>query len=318
MKRLCVVAACLTLAAPAWAQKLRVEPHVPLAPPVVQAINGTPLTVFIGDDTGMQVLNSNIPGGSGQFFPGGCTNSVADGGVFVRIAGVNYGPNFNEHSCGSAAIQPTPWTPVSITPVTGTGTSGNPFTVVVVVDAGATGLRMTETLTYVNGATTTNTTFVFQNTNAAGGQIAFDVFFGADLYLADSDSGIPFLAAGNAPGGHDCAAQTYSIYFLTTTPNDRYGAEHWSTVWSEIAAGMLSNSVDAVCQDNGAANQWQNRTVDPGASTTIASGVAFTGFVGPPPVQAVVPALTTLGIAAFVGLLALVGYVLARKSSLGA
>ena len=36
--------------------------------------------------------------------------------------------------------------------MTGTGTACNPFTVVIVVDAGATGLVLTETITYVNGA----------------------------------------------------------------------------------------------------------------------------------------------------------------------
>ena len=317
MKRVVFALACLALAVPLWAEKLRVMPQAPQAPPVVRTITGSPLTIFVGDDTSMQVLNTNIPGGSGQFFPGGCTTDVADSGVFARIAGSNYGPNFNEHVCSSAAIQPTfPWTPVSISPVTGTGTGVDPFTVIIVVDAGTTGLRLTETMTYVNGATTTNTSFAFSNTGNVA--VTWDTFFGADLFLANSDSGIPFLAPGNAPGGQDCAAQTYSIFFLTTTPNDRYSAEHWSTVWSEIAAGMLANVVDPVCQDNGAANQWQNRTLNPAESLTINSGVSFSGFVGPPPVTAVVPTLSAVGLAALIVLLALVGYVLARRASLGA
>ena len=317
MKRLLVVATCFALAAPAWAEKFLTPPHVPTAPPVVETISGNPLTILIGDDTSMQVLNSVIVGGSGQFYPGGCTTDVADSGVFVRIAGTNYSPDFDQHGvCGSATSTATAWTPVSISAVTGTGTVATPFTVVVVVDAGVTGLRMTETLTYVNGQNLFNTSFVF--TNLGNAPVLFDTFIGADLYLADSDSGVPFLAAGNAPGGKDCATQNYSIYFLTTTPNDLYSAEHWSTVWSEIAAGTLSNVVDGVCQDNGAANQWQNRTVDPGASVTIDSGVAFSGQVGPPPVTAVVPALSGKGLAALVLLLAAVGYVLARKASPGA
>jgi hypothetical protein len=316
MKRLVLAALCLGLAAPAWAQKLRVPPHTPNAPPTVRLITGTPLTIYVGDDTSMQVLNSNIVPTSGQFFPGGCQTDVADSGVFARVAGINYGPNFNEHAtCGSAAIQPTPWTPVSISAVTGTGTSANPFTVVIVADAGTTGLRLTETLTYVNGQSLFNTAFAFSNTGNV--PVTWDTFFGADLFLADSDAGIPYLQpATNAPGGQDCVAQTYTILFLTTTPNDRFSAEHWSTVWSEIAAGTLSNLVDPTCQDNGAANQWQNRTLDPGASLTIDSGVSFIGFVGPP--TATVPTLSTAGLAALILMLAVVGYVLARKISLGA
>jgi hypothetical protein len=59
-------------------------------------------------------------------------------------------------------------------------------------------------------------------------------------------------------------------------------------------------------------------TAPAGGGVTINSGITFSGFVGPPPVQAVVPTLSTVGIAGLVILLALVGFVLARKSSLGA
>jgi hypothetical protein len=246
MRRFLVALACFGFAGALGAQKLSSLPHVPQAAPVVMTINGTPLNIHIGDDTSMQVFNSNIPGGGGQFYPSGCTET-ADSGVFADISGALYAPNFGEHPCGSASGgigANTPWTPVSITPVTGTGSGADPFTVVVTVDAGATGLRLVETLTYVNGASTFNTSFAFQNTNAAGGAaIVFNVFFAGDIYLANSDSGIPYLEAGtNAPGGQDCTAQTYTIKFLTTTPNDRYSANGYSTVWSEIGAGQLSRA----------------------------------------------------------------------------
>jgi hypothetical protein len=321
MKRVLIVLACIASTASLGAEKLSTLPHVPQAAPVVQIINGSPLNIHIGDDTSMQVFNSNIPGGGGQFFPSGCTDT-ADSGVFADIAGALYAPNFAEHPCGSASGgigAYTAWTPVSITPVTGTGTGGDPFTVVITVDAGATGLRLIETLTYVNGSGTFNTSFDFQNMNAAGGALVFNVFFAGDIYLANSDSGIPYLQpVTNAPGGQDCTAQTYTILFLTTTPNDRYSANGYGTVWSEIGAGQLSSTVATGCIDNGAGNEWDNVTVVAGQGVTVNSGISFTGFVGPPPVQAQVPTLSTIGIAAFVLLLALVGYVLARKTSLGA
>ena len=321
MRRILVAVASLAFAATLGAQKLSIAPHIPQAPPVVVIINGSPLTIHVGDDTSMQVFNSNIPGGGGQFYPSGCTET-ADSGVFADISGILYAPNFAEHSCGSATggiSTYTPWTPVSITPVSGTGSGADPFTVVITADAGATGLRLVETLTYVNGSSTFNTSFAFQNMNSAGGNIVANVFFAGDLYLANSDSGIPYLQpVTNAPGGQDCTAQTYTILFLTTTPNTAYAANSFSSVWSQIGAGALTSTVSAGCIDNGAGNEWENVTVPPAGTTTINSGISFSGFVGPPPVQAEVPTLSTIGIAAFVVLLALAGYVLARKSSLGA
>ncbi len=309
----------VSAASPLLAQKETSPPHVPLAPPVFVIIAGSPLTIHVGDDTSFQVYNTNIPGGSGQVYPGDCT-STADMGVFADIAAALYAPNFIEHPCGSASGgigSYTAWTPVSLSAVTGTGTALNPFTVVVVVDAGTTGLRLTMTVTYVNGASLFNSAFAFSNIGNAS--ITWNTFFGADLYLADSDAGVPYLQpVTNAPGGQDCTAQTYTILFLTTTPNDRYSGNGYSTVWSEIGGGLLSNTIAAGCIDNGAANEWDNRTLAPGTGLTIDSGVSFTGFVGPPPVTAVVPTLSTVGLAALVLLLAVVGYVLVRVTSLGA
>lgn len=322
MKRVALVLGFLGLAVSLQAQKFTTLPHTPQAVPAFVIITGSPLTVHVGDDTSLQVFNTNVPG-TGQFYPTDCTET-ADSGVFADIAGNLYAPNFEQHPCGTATGgigTHIPWTPVSLSAVTGTGSASNPFTVVVVVDAGTTGLRLTMTVTYVNGASLFNTAFAFSNTGSAS--VTWNTFFGGDIYLADSDSGIPHLDAGtNAPGGQDCTAQTYTILFLTTTPNDRYSANRYSTVWSQIGAGSLPNTVASGCQDNGAANEWDNRTLAPAAALTIDSGVSFSGFVGPTPTPtgptAVVPTLSTPGVAALVLLLVAVGYVLARKASPGA
>jgi hypothetical protein len=325
MKRVALVLGCLGLAVSLRAEKFTTFPHAPQAAPAFVVINGSPLTINIGDDTSFQVFNTNVPGGSGQIFPGGCTQT-ADAGAFADIAGTLYAPNFGEHPCGTATGgigTRIPWTPVSLSAVTGNGSTATPFTVVVVVDAGTTGLRLTMTVTYVNGASLFNAALAFSNTGSAS--VTWNTFFGADEYLANNDTGIPYLEPGtNAPGGQDCAAQTYTILFLTTTPNDRYSANRYSTVWSEIGAGSLSNTVATGCIDNGAANEWDNRTLAPAATLTIDSGVSFSGFVGPTPTPtppgatAVVPTLSTPGVAALLLLLVVVGYVLARKVSPGA
>lgn len=256
------------------AQKGNPGPAVALAAPVVRIITGTPLTINIGDDNSFQVFNSAIPG-SGQIYPTGCT-TTADMGVFARIGSTLIAPNFSQHPCGSATGSiggNTPWTPVSISSVTGTGTAANPFTVVVVADGGATGLRLTMTVTYVNSDNFFRQNLTFSSTS---GTINFDVFTGADIFLANSDSGIPFLEpTSGSPGGKDCPTQNYNILLIPLTAANRYSANFYSTVWSQIGTGSLSNTIAVGCQDNGAALQWQNRSVSAGNPTTIQTATSF-------------------------------------------
>ncbi len=327
MKRVALVLVCLALAAPAWAMKSRRIQRQPLSPsaPTTVTISGSPLTIVVGNDTSLQVYNSNVPG-TGQFYPPDCAaGETADAGTFMGLAGVVYGPDFDNHPCGSASNSYTAWTPVSMTPVTGTGTSGDPFTVVIVANAALTGLQLTETLTYVNGAAGAVISLSFgvapppgAPAGASGGATV-DVFVGSDLYLADSDSGFSFASAV-AAGGHganpSCQQLQYSISWQGTTPATAWTAQGFGSVWDEISAGTLDDAVDPTCIDNGAALEWAGRIITPGAPAVIDTGVDFTGQAVP--VGAAVPTISVAGVAALVLLLAVVGYVLARKTSLGA
>ncbi len=315
MKRLLIAAVCLLVASAAYAEKTRRVPRhaSPLGAPTTVTISGTPLTVVIGDDTSTQVYNSNVPG-TGQFYPPDCVaGETADNGVFVSLGGLVYGPDFDNHPCGSASNSYTPWTAVSMTPVTGTGTAGDPYTVVIVVDAATTGLRLTETITYVDGAPLFDAALAFSNTSDA--TLTWDTFHGADLYLADNDSGfgtIQGTSAGGRAADTSCAQLQYTIILLTPTPADRWAAEFYGTIWDEISAANLSNVIDSVCEDNGAAVQWTGRTLEPGAGLTIGTGVSFTGSTAP---LEVVPTLSTAGLAALIALLAVAGFLLVRRTS---
>jgi hypothetical protein len=292
---------------------MRIPRHVANAAPATVTITGSPLTIVIGDETSMETYNSTVPGG-GQYYPTDCgPGETADSGVFASTGGVVYGPDFDAHPCGSASNSYTPWTKVSLSPVTGTGTSGSPFTVVIVVDAGATGLRLTETITYVNGSSAATIALAFSNGGNAA--VAWDTFIGADLYLASSDSGTPALVNG-AAAGKDCQFQNYTILFGNATPNDRYSANGFGTIWAEISAANLSNTVATGCLDNGIANEWTGRTLNPGGAITIDTGISFTGQLAP--VAVATPTLSVMGLTALVGILALVGYVLSRRILPGA
>jgi len=323
MKRLFAVLVCLAVASPAWAVKPRRFPqHVagPTAPATV-TITGSPLTIVVGGDTSMEVYNTNVPGGTGQFFPPDCLpGETADSGVFVSTGGVVYGPDFANHPCGSASNAYTNYAPVSLSPVTGSGTSGDPFTVVVVVNV-ATLMQLTETITYVNGSpgATIGLSFAaIPPPSLPTGGIAFSAFIGADLFLAANDDGFPFATPPAAAGSHgadeNCIELQYTIGFQGTTPANGFSANGFGQIWDEISAGALSNTFATTCLDDGAALQWNENLG--GTPVTIATGVSFTGQAVP--VGATVPALSVTGLVVLVGLLAVVGYVLAKKSSLGA
>jgi hypothetical protein len=255
-----------------------IRPQSAAGAPVFRIISGTPLTIHVGDDMSFQVYNSAVPG-SGQIYPSSCS-STADMGVFVDMGGILYAPDFAGHPCGSATAgiaTYTAWTPVSLSAVTGTGTAADPFRVVVVADAAATGLRLTMTVSYVNGENFFRESYVFTSST---GPLTFNVFTGADIYLASSDSGVPiFDATSGSPGGRSgspCSSPAgYNILFIPLTPAEAYSANTYSTVWAQIGAGSLPNTVSTGCQDNGAALQWSNRTATPTSPVSIQTATSF-------------------------------------------
>jgi len=259
---------------------LALASHVALAQVTVRTISGNPLTINVGSDNSFQVYTSLVPG-QGQFFPTGNT-TVADYGVFVRRAGTLFAPAFDTRNTATSSIGTfTAWSSTSISNVSGSGTTGDPFTVTVVNNTGSAGLTTTMTVTYVNGENFFRKSIAIATSDGT----PYDVFLGGDNYLASSDSGIPFTQSG-AVGGQTCQPPTYSILMIPLTPADRYSARGYSTVWSEIGGGSLSNVIDTGCRDNGAALQWQNRT----GATTI---VAATSFGEIPPIVAPLPPAST-------------------------
>jgi hypothetical protein len=328
MKKLPVILALslitvLTLSLASQAQDpkadLRLEPAAVNFVTINPAL-GNPLKIHVGEENSFQIFNAAVPG-NGQIYPT-VLNSPADMGVFVRIptgSGTLYAPNFSNHggtATGNLGSY-TPWTPVSLSPVTGTGTSLDPYTVTVVSDAGAS-LRMTMTVRYVNGENFFRHYCMF--TNISGGLICFDHFVGSDIYLAGSDFGVPYLiASSGSVGGQDCPNQDYTILHIPLSPRpaDAYTARFYGSVWQEIGAGHLTNTIEpATCTpptpngiDDGAALEWQNICLQPDDSVTIQSATSFGDI---PPIA--VPSLTEWGLIIFgVVLLGFITWVFLKK-----
>lgn len=270
-----VITLTLTAATPVLADKPGTIPQLRGGAPVVQVISGAPLTVNVGDEHSFQIVNASIPG-VGQIYPSGSTGT-ADMGWMVRAGGTLYAPDFGNHG-GSATGGLGSYTPYSgrtISAVSGTGTSADPFQVTVQNQLGASGLTTSEVIQYVNGDNFFRKQFTLTN-NGAAAQTA-NIFLGGDIYLAGSDSGVPYrLSASGSIGGSDCGTPaSYYILYIPQTPADAWTGSGYSSVWSQIGGGALNNALSTTsCIDNGAALQW-NRTLAAGASVTIQATTSF-------------------------------------------
>lgn len=233
-------------------------------PPTVRTIAGNPLTIRVGSDLTFQVFNAAIPG-QGQIYPDNSGADTADMGWFVRVGSTLYAPDFNQHPAGSATGglgTYTPFTNASISAVSGTGTAADPFRVTVTGSVPGLGINLSQVVEYVNGNNFFTKRLTATNTSATSRDAR--IFLGGDIYLADSDSGVPYREpVSGSVGGQDCsptalptgAGGTYTILFIPQTPADAYTGQFYSTVWQQIGGGQLSSTLATGCIDNGAALQ---------------------------------------------------------------
>jgi uncharacterized repeat protein (TIGR01451 family) len=165
---------------------------------------------------------------------------------------------------------------VSQTGPTGAGTASNPLRLVTVVDLGTTGLRITQTDTYVVGEESYRTDVVLANAGTASRTAI--LYRAGDCFLQDSDSG--FGDIDTASGAVACAAdQTEGARIEQLFPisaGSSYYEAGFSEVWSRIG-GQLAFPNTCRCTediDNGVGLSW-NVTVPGGGSVTRSHLVTF-------------------------------------------
>src|SRR5918996_3464045 len=172
-------------------------PGAAAAVPFKDIASSGPLThVYVGNELSCQVAYS----GDTRFelFPP--STAPGDCGTFLAVGGTLYAPDFANHdgSATGSLGSTTPFTPVSQSEVTGSGTEANPFRVVTVVDAGTTGLRITQTDTYVTGQEAYRTDIAITNTSGAAQNVV--LYRAGDCFLQESDTGYGFVQENVAPG----------------------------------------------------------------------------------------------------------------------
>lgn len=195
-------------------------------------------------------------------------------GTLLATGGVLYGPA--SIPAGGAAQPRTPWTPVSQSAVTGTGSGTDPYRVVTVVAAGGTGLRLTETDSYVVGAESYRTDI--EVANAGPEPITAILYRAGDCYLQNDDTG--YGAVDPATGAVACsttAAPGGRIeQLLPLTAGSRYYEAYYDAVWAAVGSRRpFPDSCDcAIRQDNGLGLSW-DIALPAGASATYSSLLTF-------------------------------------------
>jgi uncharacterized repeat protein (TIGR01451 family) len=203
-----------------------------------------------------------------------CATLVAVGGTLYRPADLPSG--------GSAAPF-TPFTPVSQSVVQGSGTDADPRRIVTVVELGATGLRLTETDSYVIGQETYRTDVSI--TNVGGSRQSIVLYRAGDCYLQNSDVG--YGAYDAASGAVSCVSGvddgTGAIVpgprieqWYPLSPGSSGYEAGYDEVWARIGA---QQPFAGGCQcadliDNGAGLSW-SLTVPAGGSVSASQ---LTGF----------------------------------------
>ena len=196
-------------------------------------------------------------------------------GTLLAVDGTLYGPP--NIPAGNAASPRTGFTAVSQTPVTGTGTSADPFTIVTVVSLGTSGLQVTETDTYVVGEESYRTDVTVTNgTTTAKSAILYRA---GDCYLQNSDRG--FGSADAVTGAVSCVAGvmdnagnivpgTRIEQWFPLSSGSHYLEDYYFSVWAKI--GSQQPFADSCIQcanyvDNGAGLSW-DLVLPAGASVT--------------------------------------------------
>jgi uncharacterized repeat protein (TIGR01451 family) len=216
---------------------------------------------------------------------GDCVTAIATGGTLYRPQVI---------TAGSSASPFTAFTPVSQTAVTGTGTDVDPFKVITVVDAGSSGLRLTETDTYVVGSESYRTDVQVSNTLNSG-STSFILYRAGDCFLQGSDEGFGDLGGTtpNVPAGEvgchasDDGGATRGLRierWIPITAGSSAMEAGFDTVWQHIGTQTAFANTCTCDQyiDNGAGISWSS-SLTHGTSATFSHFTVFspTGQTGP-------------------------------------
>lgn len=208
-----------------------------------------------------------------------------DFATWVGVGGVLYGP-------GACSLCPagTAYTAVSQS-VTGIGTPSSPYLMTTVVTLGASGIRLTQVDSYINGNTYYMTMMTLRNMGAAPASL--QVWRGADCYLNNADPNYGAFNAATVEVTCSAAANSLTpspyIRWLSTTGNPTFTEEGFGSLWQKISSQttLTNTCLCTTYQDGAAGLNWQV-SLNGGAEATLEHCTEFapmpSGITCQPPV----------------------------------
>ncbi|MFZ2016728.1 MAG: Ig-like domain-containing protein [Nocardioides sp.] len=155
---------------------------------------------------------------------------------------------------GGLALTGTPWTPLSQT-TTGTGSPADPYTIVTDVAAGATGVTLTQTDTYVVGSESVRTTDVIHNGSHAR---SVTLYRAGDCFLNDSDSGLGQVNRLSGAVACKSPGSGRIEQWLPLSPGSHFYEAEFGELWTAVNS-MAPFPDTCRCSepiDNGAGLSW--------------------------------------------------------------
>ena len=185
-------------------------------------------------------------------------------GTFMAVGGELFGPA--DVPAGRGASPRTAYTPVRQSPVTGSGSFGDPYKLVTVVNAGTTGLSINQADSYVVGQESyrTDVTVANAGTSARTAQL----YRAGDCFLQDSDEG--FGRVDTATGAVACVAGVRQgagwvpgsriEQWFPLSPGSHFYEDFYEDVWRRIGSQLPFPDLCAACdefEDNAAGLSWE-------------------------------------------------------------
>jgi hypothetical protein len=188
-------------------------------------------------------------------------------GTFLAFGGNVFGPSFLS---GTTVA----YTPVSQTPLTGSGSQGDPLRVTTVVEATGTGVMIEQVDTYVAGSQAYRTDV--QITNGTSNQLTGLLYRYGDCYLQNQDTGFGRVDNGAPACIVDPAVGQRIEQWTPITAGSNYFEGYYGEGYSLISQQVLFPSrcdCDELV-DNGAGLSWPV-SLAPGQSTTFSHETFF-------------------------------------------
>lgn len=160
----------------------------------------------------------------------------------------------------------------------------NPWTVQATVDAGTSGVRILQTISYVNGSPYYTKSWRISNLGSTtytgvGFLHGGDTYFGGDDYSMGHWE--PSLGMVYLTNPDPTIAGIMGFYGDRSTPASHYYEDWYWSVWSALESGHLGDTVRSDFIDAGYGLEWDRSTLAPGDVWTITSYEKWTeaGFV---------------------------------------